>query len=1048
MPGKKNMTVSRETRPLSFPGFLDRYEHLFTVDPGVSIEALAPSALLLRLFSLRSKQGHGMVVVLPSVTEAEEIYHLAFNLFPEWSLYFPEREVSGLDVDGFNLENERYRSDVFNAMDEDSYGLIFTTEKGLKTRVRDIRESKYPSFRLSVGAELDRNRLIETISDWGYEQVDKTTSPNTFSVRGGILDLFLLYSPSPVRVEWFGNEVESLRYFNPLSQRQTGTLERLDILVPPGNETTAGKMTSLENICGETVEILNVIKEAGLWTVSGEKDITDASCSSWNPGEDLNFGKADNSSYIFVFNDFIKTPGVDEFSFPENTVYIDSYLENGFISDYFDVAVCSLGEVLRKPSPYHHKWQMDTLSHLPQRTLSKIEDLQWGNLLVHEDFGIGRFRGLTEITSPERVHECIKIEYADDGVVYVPVEKFDKVHQLVENEEKSVSLSRLGTSHWDRQKQRVKASANEAVKELVALYAERNRERGFVYDTNDYLVEKLESSFPFEETPDQKAAIEAVYQDMESSSPMDRLVCGDVGFGKTEVALRAITKAVISGKKALFLTPTTILADQHFISCSSRLKPLGVKLDLLSRFKSKKEQLKTLEEMVRGNLDLVVGTHRLLSEDVVFPDLGLLVVDEEHRFGVRHKEKIKQLKKRVDVLTLTATPIPRTLQHSLMGLRPVSRIDTPPKTRKPIQTFVKFFNWDLINKSIQREIGRGGQVYFLHNEISSLPFLHEKLLKSFPSASVAVAHGQMKSRELESIVLSFFDGNLDILLCTTIVESGLDVSNANTIIINDAHNFGLAQLYQIRGRVGRGHRQAACLLLIPHKFKLSNTAYRRLKAIEQHTMLGSGYDVALKDLEIRGAGNLFGFKQSGHMGAIGFEMYCRILQEAVDETFGIINTSVTPPRVLIDGPALLPGDYVQLVEDRLYFYQRLSEARKKTTVKDVKNEIRDRFGKLPEAAENLVLVSDLRVSLTGSTVTLLHLKHRGFVVHVSGLKDGTSPPSFLSSLTAIFPPWRGTVKLKPGNNESLLVEVEIFDTVETKNAVYQFVKLFSLGDSN
>jgi transcription-repair coupling factor (superfamily II helicase) len=481
-------------------------------------------------------------------------------------------------------------------------------------------------------------------------------------------------------------------------------------------------------------------------------------------------------------------------------------------------------------------------------------------------------------------------------------------------------------------------------------------------------MQELKSSFQFDETPGQAAAIEAVTSDMEKDSPVDRLVCGDVGFGKTEVALRAALKSIVSGKKVLLLTPTTILADQHFISTKARFEPLGIRVELLSRFKTKKQQQEILEKMLTGSTDLVIGTHRLLSQDVNFPDLGLLIIDEEHRFGVKHKDKLRQLRSTVDVITLTATPIPRTLQQSLLGIRDISRISTPPKTRRPIKTFIHYLDWKNIKEVIGVELNRGGQIYFLHNDIASIPFILKKMLELFPCNTLGVAHGKMNSSELENTVLSFFSGDIDILLCTTIIESGLDVSNANTIIINNAQNFGLSQLYQIRGRVGRSHRQAYCYLLVPKGKTISENARKRLKAIEQYTSLGSGYEISLKDLEIRGAGNLFGYKQSGHIATVGFEMYCKILQEAVDETTGNTGKKV-PPKISIPINALLDRNYIQLVQDRLYFYQQLADASLLKTVDDIEEELKDRFGKLPKSALNLFEVTRIRIRLTGTSIS-------------------------------------------------------------------------------
>lgn len=575
-------------------------------------------------------------------------------------------------------------------------------------------------------------------------------------------------------------------------------------------------------------------------------------------------------------------------------------------------------------------------------------------------------------------------------------------------------------------------------------YSTNNRPRGFQYVPEDELYRALVASFPYEETSDQLEAIRTVTDDMESSTPMDRVICGDVGFGKTEVALRAAMKAISSGKKVLFLTPTTILADQHYISTRERLEPLGARVALLSRFRTKKEQQQILERMVTGDLDLIVGTHRLLSEDVQFPALGLLIIDEEHRFGVRHKEKIKQLKSSVDVLILTATPIPRTLQQALFGVRDISKIETPPKTRKPIHTFVNYFQWKTIHQALTRELNRNGQVYFLHNDITALPFYVEKISSLFPDASVAMAQGQMKSRDLERIVLDFFNRKVDILVCTTIIESGLDVSNANTIIINDAHNFGLAQLYQIRGRVGRSHRQAFCYLLLPKGRKLSEDAFQRLKAIEQYTSLGSGYDIALRDLEIRGAGNLFGYKQSGHMAAVGFDLYCELLQEAVAETTGKSVTPAEPPKVTVRKNTLLADDYVPLVQDRLYFYQRLARADDPTTVNDIAAELADRFGPLPSAAQALIKTTQLRVLLTGSEVRTIQIEPRR--VELKLIADTDTPDQWLNTITEHLQTKQVPYRFKPGRDQQLSLISTTVSMDQSWHTAQVFAELFSVID--
>jgi transcription-repair coupling factor (superfamily II helicase) len=483
---------------------------------------------------------------------------------------------------------------------------------------------------------------------------------------------------------------------------------------------------------------------------------------------------------------------------------------------------------------------------------------------------------------------------------------------------------------------------------------------------------------------------------MDKETPVDRLVCGDVGFGKTEVALRAIMKSVLSKKQSVFLCPTTILADQHFITCTERLGPLGIKIGLLSRFKTKKEQLKTLSLLQKKEIDVLIGTHRILSQDVVIPELGILVVDEEHRFGVSHKEKIRSMKQQVDVLTLSATPIPRTLQQSLVGIRDVSLIQTPPKSRKPIETTVRYFDWDTICIYIERELSRGGQVYFLHNKVDGLAFFTHKLQDAFPHVVVENIHGQMNSRELESKILSFFNGGIDILACTTIIESGLDVTNANCIIVNDAQNFGLSQLYQIRGRVGRGQNQAHCLLLVPRK-QLEQRAHRRLKTLEQYTSLGSGYNISMKDLEIRGAGSLFGYKQSGHISSVGFEMYCDLLKSEVDlvmENSGDIRF----PNIAFSEDALINESYIENPAQRLEFYNHFSRAKTTDDILKIKHELSDRFGNPPVETKNLLFIARVRVLFKNTSVSRLSINWAGVIL----VLDDLMPYSSLDKLFSAF----------------------------------------------
>lgn len=1053
------MNVSRETSLsnllLSITKNLNIDKNVFSANR--SFSGLTSSAASLLLLSINSINNKPSLVVLDTITSAEQLYITCYNLVPDEIAFFPESVSKNTDIPGFNLENERYRSEAVNFFRKNNSGLIFTSLDASNEPAIDKITNEETFFILKINEAHDRQTLLSTLNNWDYEQTDHTETPKTFSIRGGILDIFLPYSANPTRIEFFGNTIESIRIFNPRSQRTIKNINRIEILPPPIKNTSAPDKISLLNYLGNTFNIIHFYEESGLLSIHFNKNrdndinlncknikLSDEDISDNYISLDLALSTTTPDN-VFLFSDNINTKTFLDKYKHGSFLEIHNALEKGFYSKDLNLCCLSLSELnLQKPI-YRSRWTVDSVAEIPQKEFSSLEDLDWGDYLVHQDFGIGLYRGLKTLLTRDKVNqECIKIEYADNANVYIPIDKFNRVHRMIVTGDKEPALSTLNSPKWKRQKQIAKESAKIAVQDLVNLYTSRNRKRGFKYNKNNGFMRELEASFPYEETPGQKTAIEAVVSDMEKEFPVDRLICGDVGFGKTEVALRAILKAIVSGKKVLFLTPTTILADQHFISTKARLEPLGVQVELLSRFKTKKQQQEILEKMLIGKTDLVIGTHRLLSQDVLFPDLGLLVIDEEHRFGVKHKEKLRHLRSTVDVLTLTATPIPRTLQQSLLGIRDISRISTPPKTRRPIKTFVQYFNWDNIKSVVNNELMRGGQVYFLHNDISSIPFILKKLIKLFPNHVTGVAHGKMNSRDLESTVLSFFAGNIDILLCTTIIESGLDVANANTIVINNAQNFGLSQLYQIRGRVGRSYRQAYCFLLLPHGKTIGESAHKRLKSIEHFTSLGSGYDISLKDLEIRGAGNLFGYKQSGNIAAVGFEMYCKLLQEAVDESIG--NTDVPqPPKISMPINAMLDSGYVSLVQDRLYFYQQLSEARDIGAVNKIEAELLDRFSRLPQSAKNLMYITKLRARLTRTAVTHVSVIGSNLTIKLAAFSPFSSAQELFKAIEEKLTINNFSCQFAPSKSDfSVLVKADNLN--HALKALELFVELFSKGN--
>ena len=621
------------------------------------------------------------------------------------------------------------------------------------------------------------------------------------------------------------------------------------------------------------------------------------------------------------------------------------------------------------------------------RTAPDIRELRPGDCVVHVDFGIGIYRGLETLDIRGFVNDYLHLEYANSDRLYLPVDRASRIQRYVGTDDTTPTLDKLGGTTWTRTKQKIKASIMEMAQELVSLYASRLIKKGFAFSKPDIPYQEFEALFPFEETPDQERAIVDVLRDMERDRPMDRLVCGDVGFGKTEVAIRAAFKAVMDGKQVAVLVPTTVLAQQHFVNFCIRFEGYPVSIDMLSRFRSRHEQQQIIKNLTRASLDIVIGTHRLLQKDVIFRDLGLLIVDEEQRFGVKQKERLKQFRTQVDVLTLTATPIPRTLHMSMLGLRDLSVINTPPQDRRAIETYLIPFDPDALRNAILRELSREGQVFFLHNQVHNIDSIAAKVKQIVPEARIAVAHGQMPERRLERIMLEFVEKKHDVLVCTTIIESGLDIPNANTIIIHRADRFGLAQLYQIRGRVGRSREQAYAFLIIPDDSYLTEEAQKRLEVLYEFTELGSGFRVARYDLEIRGAGNLLGASQSGHIKAVGYDLYMELMQKAIRESKGEEVLEEVDPEIHLDMPAYLPEYYIEDPTQRLQLYKRLASAHSSEDLEDLRMEVHDRYGPLPDLVSTLFEVMHFKVELRALRIREARFSEEGLML----LLDEHSP---------------------------------------------------------
>ena len=1037
-----------------------------------------------------------IIVVVPRPEDARSLYdHLLGYLGDGAELYlFPEPEVLPFERILTEASTTNQRLDALAALRQASHGAAST--RSLERKAPIIVASASAAIFKTIGPEAFREgcHILETgarlrVSDllerWvrlGYQRDDNVESPGTFSSRGGILDVFSPNSPLPVRIELWGDEIESMRLFDPGSQRSVGTVDRIEVI--PAREILPRLATQnaiedairamdiggcrpdvqqrfdddLESLMAGTIEeelaLYNGVVNSGgllehappgsILVLDRQDDIRGEIGELTDRAEHLRSTREESGDLPrnfplpqVVWEEFMEAaaqlhrlpiePWADDtgglgfsstdsyFGHPERFAQeLPGLLQEGhrvvvvtrypgrvveLLSDA-GIPASALPRLDYAPGPGEARVVSGFLGRgwtLPlgpsaltvftdtelfgiakerrsrsRRTVRReafLSELVPGSFVVHIDHGVARFAGTIQMDSDGEPREYLVLEYAEADKLYVPTDQLGRISPYVATTDRPPVLTRLGTADWSRTKERVKHSAQEMARELLDLYAARQVTQGHAFSADSLWQQELEDSFPYEETTDQRRTIYEMKYEMEQSHPMDRLVCGDVGYGKTEVALRAAFKAVGDNRQVALLVPTTVLAQQHYATFSQRLSPFPIKVEVLSRFRTKREQREVIEGIHSGAVDIIIGTHRLLQKDVAFKDLGLVVVDEEQRFGVAHKERLKQMRREVDMLTLSATPIPRTLHMGLSGIRDMSTIDTAPEDRQPVKTFVSQYKEDVVKEAITRELDRGGQVYYLHNRVNTIGRVAAELAKLVPKARFAVAHGRMPEEELEDVMASFQQGDIDVLVCTTIIESGLDIPNANTLVLERADRFGLSQLYQLRGRIGRGSNRAYAYLLLPRGQRITETATKRLKAILEATELGSGYRIALRDLEIRGAGNILGAQQSGHIHAVGFDLYSQLLNEAVAEIkAGEPGGEGQPPeepapaaRVIVPLAAHIPEDYVSHLPTRLAIYQRLSKLKLHQEVDDIRTELQDRFGPVPEPVEDLLYLVNVRL---------------------------------------------------------------------------------------
>lgn len=931
-----------------------------------------------------------------------------YAAFDKNALYYPAMDplFGEASLQGNFIAQQR--AEAAKLLYEGSPLCVAATKEAFSDKLKSFETIKKENITVRRGGSLNTEEFAQKLIRLGYEREDSVTGRGEFSIRGNIVDVFAFTQDYPCRIDLWGDEIESLKHFECESQRSFESIDEFTVFAASGLTEETGRYVDLLDyfpkddtliVFDEPDKIFNEEDSSFIEKSSGY-----ARLISTMFGASFDMAKADLTVNINVRN----IPNYNG-RFYDLAKDLENYKEKGF-----DVKICAASDMrasalrsqlldlditadifsgavrtgfeypdlkfvlISESDIFGKKKRAARRRRYSGDPLKAFTDLHAGDYVVHEQHGIGRYLGIEHLTTDGAEKDYMKLEYAGGAYLYVPATQFDRIQKYSGKDQAAPKLSRLGGKEWTNTKARVKSAVNDIARDLVQLYAERQKGGGYRYGPDTVWQREFEDEFEFEETSDQLEAIEAVKRDMESDKIMDRLICGDVGFGKTEVAIRAAFKAVQEGKQVAFLCPTTILASQHYKTITKRMANYPVNVHMLSRFASSKQQDQTIKDLRRGAADIVVGTHRLLSPDVVFKDLGLLIVDEEQRFGVAHKEKIKQLKKNIDVLTLSATPIPRTLHMSLSGIRDMSLLTEPPVDRVPIQTYVMEYTPEAVREAVLRETSRGGQVYYLYNRTANIDSVASELSVMLPGLRIEYAHGKMPGRQLEDIMEDFVDGLTDVLVSTTIIETGLDIPNVNTIIIRNADNFGLSQLYQLRGRVGRSNRTAYAFLLYEKDRLVKEVAEKRLKAIREFSDLGSGVKIAMRDLEIRGAGNILGAEQSGHMGEVGYELYCKMLNEAVAMLKGEEVREDFETSIDLDMDAYIPASYITDESDKLDIYKKIAAIESEEDADDINTELKDRFGEVPKAAQNLIMAAYIKSRAHSMYITDITQSKEGF----------------------------------------------------------------------
>ena len=1051
---------------------LSEFQHLYAHHPQIEaltlwaathesnlrISGLCGSSLSLVMaaFTQRVKQNH--VFVMTDADEAGYLYNdLRQILSDEVVMFFPSSYKKTIRLSQLDSSNEILRTEVLNRLtNTSSQAIVVTYPEAMMQKVISQHGFKSKTLKIKAGENISIGFLIEILIAYGFQRVDFVYEPGQFSVRGGIVDVFSFAFELPYRLDFFGDEVETIRIFDIETQLSQDKKQQIEIVPDLHKSYNDTKYVSFpEFVSGQTWfhftdaafvrDRINQLYDDALVKANTEnqlvenlyathitgheflQQLTDYRKPEWGnksffkakqtihfntspqPVFQKNFELISNNlkkniaeGYkIFIFSDSVKqTDRIAAIFKDRNDEIVFQPVKNTIHEGFVDHDLSLVCYTDHQIFDRFHKYQLKTDKTRQGKvvmTLKELNQLQFGDFVVHVDHGVGKFGGLVRTNVNGKMQEMVKLIYKDDDIIFVSIHSLHRISKYKGKEGEAPRINKLGSGAWERLKERTKAKVKDIARDLIKLYAKRKAEKGFEFSPDSYLQQELEASFLYEDTPDQVKATADIKKDMETDMPMDRLVCGDVGFGKTEVAIRASFKAVADSKQVAVLVPTTVLAMQHYNTFKDRLKDFPCTISYLSRAKSAQKTSETLKKLEEGKIDIIIGTHKLVGKSVKFKDLGLLIIDEEQKFGVSVKEKLKELKVNVDTLTLTATPIPRTLQFSLLGARDLSIINTPPPNRYPVQTEIHPFDEEVIRDAIQLEMSRNGQVFFINNRIQNIYMIEAMIKRLVPGCRVAVGHGQMHADKLEEIIMDFIDYEYDVLVATTIIESGIDIPNVNTIIINSAHRFGLSDLHQLRGRVGRSNRKAFCYLLSPDMSLLTPEARRRLKAIETFAELGSGFNIAMQDLDIRGAGNMLGAEQSGFIADLGYETYQRILNEAVhelkDEEFadlyadertegGKNKVYVTDCQIDTDMELMFSADYIENVSERISLYQTLDALESESELERFQRELTDRFGKIPKQAAGLMLIVRLRWLAMRYGVEKLVLKNQQMIAYL------------------------------------------------------------------